>query len=104
MITQAESPFYNHDIQRSMLMNQRPFFKNLHLCLFSTLTYPGGLWSFGYASKGLCPIRDFDPDRVEKSGISTRYYNSKIHIAAFVLPNFVSENLGEILDPIVMHF
>ncbi|QTA89761.1 polyamine aminopropyltransferase [Desulfonema magnum] len=104
MITQAESPFYDHDIQRTMLLNQRPFFKKLQLYLFSTLTYPGGLWSFGYASKGICPIGDFDPDRVETSDISTRYYNPKIHIAAFALPNFVSENLEDILDPIVIPF
>ncbi|MFC1859539.1 polyamine aminopropyltransferase, partial [Thermodesulfobacteriota bacterium] len=38
MISQAESPFYDHNIQESMLKNQRPFFKKLHLYLFPTLT------------------------------------------------------------------
>lgn len=104
LISQAESPFYDRNIQRSMLINQRPFFKNMQLYLFPTLTYPGGLWSFGYASKGLCPIGDFDPVRVEESGIPTRYYNPRIHISAFALPNFVSENLRGILDPLAYRF
>ncbi|MCP4346996.1 MAG: polyamine aminopropyltransferase [Desulfobacterales bacterium] len=100
LVAQAESPFYDHDLQEPMLMNQRPFFNKLHLYLFSTLTYPGGLWSFSFASKGLCPVKDFNPDRVKDSGISTRYYNPGVHRAAFMLPNFVAENLDRVLDSI----
>lgn len=101
LISQAESPWYDHEIQRAMLMNQRPFFKKLHIYLFSTLTYPGGLWSFAYGSKNLCPIRNFEPTRVERSGILTRYYNPGMHRSAFMLPNFVAENLSSVIDPIV---
>ncbi|GBC61303.1 polyamine aminopropyltransferase [Desulfonema ishimotonii] len=100
LISQAESPFYNQDIQRPMLMNQRPFFDRLHIYLFSNLTYPGGLWSFGFASKGLCPVKDFRPERVAQSGIQTRYYNPSIHRSAFALPTFVSENLNGVIDPV----
>jgi len=100
MVSQSESPFYDYEIQQSMLMNQRPFFKNLQLYLFPMLTYPGGLWSFAYSSQGLCPIADFNPERVEKSGIKMRYYNPGIHRAAFMLPTFVTEYLGQILDPV----
>ena len=100
MVTQAESPFYDNDIQQSMLTNQRPFFKKLHIYLFTNLSYPGGFWSFGFASKGLCPIKDFDPARVEASGIKFRYYNPGMHRASFMLPAFVTENLAKILDPI----
>jgi spermidine synthase len=100
LVTQAESPFYDHDIQFPMLENQRPFFKRLHVYLYSNLTYPGGLWCFGFGSKGLCPRKDFDPARFDMSGISTRYYNPGIHYSAFMLPVFVSENLNRVLDPI----
>ena len=100
LISQAESPWYDHEIQHAMLMNQRPFFKKLHIYLFSTLTYPGGLWSFAYGSKNLCPIRNFEPTRVERSGILTRYYNPGMHRSAFMLPNFVAENLSSVIDPI----
>ncbi len=100
MITQAESPFYDAEIQLPMLRNQRPFFKRLHLYLFSNITYPGGLWSFGFASKTYHPIKDFDADRANAAGFPTGYYNAGIHRAAFMLPNFVADGLSDVLDPI----
>lgn len=98
LISQAESPFYDQDIQRSMFANQRLFFKKLHLYLFANMTYPGGLWGFGFASKELCPIRNFDAERVRSSEIKFRYYNENIHSAAFILPTFLFESLKDILD------
>src|SRR6056297_1896593 len=100
MISQAESPFYDFKIQSAMLANQRPFFNRLHLYTFTNLTYPGGLWSFGFGSKGLCPIRDFDPDRAEARNVHTLYYTPDIHVASFMLPKFVKENLSGVLDPL----
>jgi len=100
LVTQAESAFYDPELQQPMLIHQRPFFERLHLYLYSNLTYPGALWGFGYASKGLCPIRDLDPGRVTAANISSRYYNAGIHRAAFMLPTFVTKELGPILDPV----
>lgn len=100
LISQAESPFYDHEIQSAMLGNQRPFFRRLHLYLFTNLTYPGGLWSFGFASKGLCPVKNFDANRVAAAGLNLRYYSSAIHRAAFALPAFAGANLGGVLDPL----
>ncbi len=97
-VAQSESPFYDPHLQLPMLKNQRPFFARLHLYLFANLTYPGGLWSFSFASKKYDPITDFDGKRAEKAGLSLRYYNPGVHQAAFMLPNFVWENLGEVLD------
>lgn len=99
LVSQAESPFYDTRLQRALLSNQRPFFQRLHLYVFATLTYPGGLWGFGFASKGPCPVSDFDPRRVARSGISTRYYHPGIHYAAFVLPKFVQSDLAGVIDP-----
>ena len=100
LITQAESPFYTPALQQSMFLSQRPFFKHLHLYVYTTLTYIGGLWGFGFASKKPCPLNNFRPDRWTDAGLSTRYYNEEIHRAAFALPNFVKENLVDILDPL----
>ncbi len=100
LISQAESPFYNQEIQRPMLLNQRPFFEKLHIYLFSNLTYPGGLWSFGFASGKRCPLKDFDPDRPARSGIETRYYNPGVHRASFMLPTFMSRHLEGVIDPL----
>ncbi|MCF8112056.1 MAG: polyamine aminopropyltransferase [Desulfobacteraceae bacterium] len=100
MISQSESPFYDPEIQRSMFSNQRPFFKKVHIYTFSTLTYPGGLWSFGFASKGPCPIKDFDPGRVKDSKLETRYYNPDVHRASFALPEFIKNDLAGLIDPV----
>lgn len=98
LITQAESPYYDLDIQKVMLRNQRSSFEKLHMYLFSNLTYPGGLWSFAFASNRLCPLKNFDPERVKNSGILFRYYNHKVHRAAFSLPTFIADNLKNVLD------
>lgn len=100
LITQAESAYYDRRIQAPMLEDQRPFFPRLHLYLYSNLTYPGGLWCFGFASKGRCPVADFDPAKAAAAGLKTRYYNPGVHYGAFMLPNFVSEAFGGVLDPI----
>lgn len=100
LVSQAESPFYDNDIQRAMLAHQRPFFKRLHLYLFANLTYPGGLWSFGFASRGLCPVRDFVAGRVAASGLGFRYYNADVHRAAFALPAFVATTFHGVVDPV----
>jgi len=100
LITQAESPFYDLPIQASMLANQKPFFEKLHLYLLSNLTYPGGLWSFGFASKMLCPLNNFKENRVADANIKMNYYNTGIHRSAFMLPSFVQANLKAVLDPL----
>jgi spermidine synthase len=100
LITQAASPFYDHYIQGPMFRNQRPFFQRLHIYNYSNLTYPGGLWSFGFAANGICPLKDFDPQRVAASGISTRYYNADIHLSAFMLPTFIAEEMGDVIDAV----
>jgi spermidine synthase len=100
LVTQAESPFYDLEFQHTLLANQRPYFKKLHTYLYTTLAYVGGLYCFGFASKDLCPLRDFDPKRFAAAGIATRYYNSHIHQAAFRLPQFLKEKLGGTLDPL----
>jgi spermidine synthase len=100
LVTQAESPFYDQRLQRRILGNQRPFFDRLHLYLYSNLTYPGGLWGFGFASQKHSPLKDFLEERVEGGGLDARYYNAAVHRAAFMLPNFAAENLAGLIDPL----
>ncbi len=100
MISQSESPFYDTVIQQSMFSNQRPFFDKIHMYTFATLTYPGGLWSFGFATKGPCPATDFDPSRVAAANMTMQYYNPEIHRAAFALPAFVTKALAGLIDPV----
>ena len=62
--------------------------------LFNNLTYPGGLWAFTYASKGLRPVKDFRPARVKAAGLKLRWYNAGVHAGAFALPTFLNKALG----------
>jgi len=98
LITQAESPFYHRDTQRVMLENQKPFFRRLHLYLYPTLAYPGGLYSFGFASLGPHPLKDLRSASIKDADLYARYYNRQIHAAAFMLPNFVKDSLHGLID------
>jgi spermidine synthase len=92
-VSQGESPFYNPDTQKSMSRILNSLFSVVKYYNFTNLTYPGGYWSFSFASKGLHPLRDFQETRVQNSGLSFRYYNSDLHRAGFALPTFQFENL-----------
>ncbi|MFP4475845.1 MAG: polyamine aminopropyltransferase [Desulfatibacillaceae bacterium] len=98
LVAQAESPYFDGMVQRRMLENQRTHFPRLHLYNISNLSYPGGLWSLTFASRGLCPIRDFREDAARAGGFETRYYNPMIHRAAFGLPEFVRKNIQGVAD------
>lgn len=100
VVSQAESPFYDAARQRSLLAILAERFRRVHLYNYANLTYPGGLWSFSFATPGdLCPLADFDPERVRRSGLEFRWYGPEMHRAAFVLPAFQRANLATHLTP-----
>ena len=100
VVAQGESSFYMVEDQKSILASVNASFPKVHLYNYSNITYPGGLWSFVFASKGLCPVADFNAERVTQSGLAFRYYNPGVHRAAFCLPQFQLELLGEFLSDI----
>ncbi len=98
MVNQCESPFYPEDrlaMQRAhkRIVESFPISKvyQAHIP-----TYPSGHWLFGFASKVLHPIKNYDGKAWEKLGIKTRYYNPELHIGAFALPNYVEELLENV--------
>lgn len=95
VISQCESPFLHLDVQKSTLEIFRNIFDRVSIYNYSNLTYPAGLWSFAYASKGLDPILDYK-NTVNES-MSLKYYNLQIHKAAFALPNFQKQSLKDVL-------
>jgi spermidine synthase len=100
VISQAESPFYYPEQQSSLLRILGRLFTRVHLYNYVNLTYPGGLWSFSYATKnGLCPLGGFADRRVAESGLDFRYYNAATHRAAFVLPEFQTRQLEGLTTP-----
>ncbi|MDP2561519.1 polyamine aminopropyltransferase [Psychrobium sp. 1_MG-2023] len=98
VVSQGESSWYALDIQQSLLTVLNAVFPQTYLYSFSNLTYPGGLWSFTFATKKHHPINDLDVNRVTNSGLSFDYYNANLHSAAFALPNFVRNGLAGLID------
>ena len=94
MVTQSESPRFNEKVFVEIYDCYRGIFgdENVHCYLVHIPTYPTGMWSFSYSSKGDC-----SPKQVQEKAKSLlpsfglKYYNNELHHAAFVLPNFVTE-------------
>lgn len=98
VVSQGESPFLESKAQQSLLKVLNKRFPQVGIYNFHNLTYPGGFWSFTFSSKKLHPIDDFDPKRVENSGLSFDYYNPETHRGAFALPEFMKKNLQGLIN------
>jgi len=98
VVAQGESPFYEEVMQKKLLSIVADIFPIRTYYNFNNMTYPGGLWSFLFASKGRHPIKDFQAHRVEQSGLAFNYYNSEIHKGCFSLPQFMVNNLKELIQ------
>ena len=96
MVTQSESPRFNQKVFKEIYACYRKIFGThyVHCYLAYIPTYPTGMWSFSYSTKGgKHPVKDFDSGKVELFAQNNKlnYYNPHIHKAAFALPNFVKE-------------
>ena len=98
MVNQHESPFYAEDaaaMQRShkRIVESFPISKvyQAHIP-----TYPSGHWLFGFASKKYHPTNDYNATKWSMLGLKTRYYNPRLHVGAFALPNYVEELLKDV--------
>ncbi|HEZ7985869.1 MAG TPA: polyamine aminopropyltransferase [Ruminococcus sp.] len=98
MVNQHESPFYAEDaaaMQRShkRIVESFPISKvyQAHIP-----TYPSGHWLFGFASKKYHPTNDYNGAKWSILGLKTRYYNQRLHIGSFALPNYVEELLRDV--------
>ena len=103
LAAQTESPFHHLDLMKGV--KERLTASGFGLVRFYTApvpTYPGGYWSWVFASKqgGQAEGRRLHPLRDVKIGPSDemvlkglRYYTPDIHHAAFRLPRFVLEAL-----------
>ncbi len=94
LVTQTESPFddlYSGSIEKARRILGR-LFGQTHVYLAHIPTYPMGTWSFTIATQDLHPIDDLDPGRINKRtepfAEDLRYYNARVHLGAFALPNF----------------
>jgi spermidine synthase len=97
LINQNESPYYPNyakEMKRSHSKISK-IFPISKVYQFHIPTYPSGHWLFGFASKKLDPIKDFQKESWEALGLETKYYNTDLHTGCFALPTFVKKMLGE---------
>ncbi|MEM6425917.1 MAG: polyamine aminopropyltransferase [Cyanobacteria bacterium P01_D01_bin.128] len=101
MTAQSESPRFNQvafiDLNRCL----REIFggEQVHCYLAFIPTYPTGMWSFSYCSKGgPHPLASFDRNLADQfaQAHTLGYYNAEIHGAAFCLPTFIRHMLTDV--------
>jgi spermidine synthase len=103
LVTQGESPLFHEKAFADLNHCLKGIFgrDSTHTLLFFAPTYPTGMWSHQIASKGkLNPACDFDENKSRSftREFKLRYYNPGVHKAAFELPGFVRELLGDDLN------
>ena len=97
VVSQGESPYYDMKMQKVLVKILAEVFPKVHIYNYSNMSYPSGLWSFTFASKGLCPFKDFNPERVTMPFL---YYSPQMHFGAFMLPQFMQDEHGSSLTPL----
>jgi spermidine synthase len=97
VVSQGESPFYLNHLQKHLAEIVSDIFPITRFYNFHNFSYPGGLWSFSFASKKWHPLFDIQEDRLQSSPLSFEYYNKEIHKAAFALPTYQRKALSGLL-------
>ncbi|KOA18142.1 spermidine synthase [Clostridium homopropionicum DSM 5847] len=97
LVNQNESPYYAHNAREMKRAHRKikSIFPISKVYQYHIPTYPTGHWLFGFASKGLDPIKDLNTDKWNSLGLKTKYYNTDIHVGAFALPTYVRDMLEE---------
>lgn len=100
LVAQGESPRFNEpsfcNLNQLLQTSFGP--DNVYVNLFFVPTYPTGMWSFQWGTKGLNP-KDISGKESEIEAFTEnqnlQYYNADVHTASFALPNFVKTLLKE---------
>ncbi len=93
VVSQCENPWYEGEAQRGLLDILRGAFAEVAVYNYHNLTYPGGYWSFSFASKGPRPDAPLDQARVDALG-ELQCWTPDMQRAAFALPAFQQRALG----------
>ena len=99
LVNQHESPYYDITSKAMKRAHQRikEHFSPICCRVYQAFipTYQSGHWLFGFADKlGLIDPLVFDDAKWNALGLETGYYNTELHRASFVLPNYVKKDLG----------
>lgn len=86
LAVQSESPQLMTENFRKLIETLQGVFSSVHPYFGPVPLYPGGGWSYTYASEEVDPLQIAQP-RAEHIEKHCRYYNREIHRGAFAIPN-----------------
>ena len=95
LVAQSEFPPWAPELVRGIAKKLKAIFPRVFFYQAHIPTYPSGHWAFGMGSKKYHPIKDFQAERYQASGLPFRYYNRDVHRGAFALPTFFRELVDE---------
>lgn len=95
VVAQGESWWIDIDLHKEILGIIGEFFKIVMPYRFEMYSYPGCNWNFILGSKFYHPTADMILQRAELID-DLKYYNSDIHKASFILPNYIKKELGNL--------
>ncbi len=91
-VSQCESPYYNAEVNEALFSCFHNIFGKEKVWKYLAFipTYPTGMWSFSFSSKGNIQPSDFNAELAQQftQKHNLQYYNAEIHKAAFALPSF----------------
>ena len=93
-VFQTESPFYNGEVLAQVTRKLNSLFAHVAPFLAHIPTYPSGLWSFTFASNHIDP-RQALPEQPPSFQKELKYFNVEVCQAAFALPGYIRDTLGE---------
>ncbi|MBT9557986.1 MAG: polyamine aminopropyltransferase [Myxococcales bacterium] len=85
-VTQSESPNLQRDVHIEMVQTLQRVFPKVHPYYDTVTIYPGGTWSWCFASKGVSP-HEPNLERVARVEQHTDVYNREMHHGVFAVPN-----------------
>ena len=93
LVPQSDSLIFRLENVEHVTRTLSGIFDDVHVYTTHVPTYPGGLWSFTFASKGPDPRAALDQERLRALEPQLRYYSGEMHQAAFALPAGVRDQI-----------
>lgn len=94
LVPQTESPFFHQDIFKNIYATLRKVFTVVMPYTATVVTYPSGIWSFGYATTARKPDDYFAEEEYSRFADKLKYYTREIQHGAFCMPAYVKRLLG----------
>ncbi|MCA9808260.1 MAG: polyamine aminopropyltransferase [Cyanobacteria bacterium HKST-UBA06] len=96
LVAQTESPWYNRDVIERVYPMLGRCFAQAQPYLGFVPTYPSGCWTWAFCAKTPQPVLpEANQGRAAAITPLCRYYNPDLHRAAFVMPNFVVQQVEQ---------